>query len=227
MRIPVIIFLLSISIHSSGQFVYFLNKAVKQIENKEIEKAELLLLNLIKKNPNKAEAYYNLGNLYFSIDSFDKAKVCFTSTVNIKCDSNLKAKSYFNLGNTYIKKSDFKSAINAYTQSLIFRINDPFAIHNLCYALKKQEQQQNQQNQDKQNQDKQNQENKDNKEDKQNQPDEKQEQKQDKPEKSNELTKRQADILLDALKNQEKQLREQKYKELQKNHKQKSNGKDW
>ncbi len=222
MRILIIIFLLSISINSSGQFVYFLNKALKQIENKELEKAELVLLNLIKKNPNRAETYYNLGNLYFSIDSFDKAKVCYTSSVNIKCDSNLKAKSYFNLGNTYIKKSDFKSAINSYTQSLIYRNNDPFAIHNLCYALKKQEQQQNQQNQDKQNQ-----ENKDNKENKQNQPEENQEQKQDKPEKSNELTKRQADILLDALKNQEKQLREQKYKELQKNQKQKSNGKDW
>lgn len=222
MRILLFIFLLSISAKSSGQFVYFMNQALKQIENKELEKAEILLLKLIKNNPNRAESYYNLGNLYYSIDSFDKAQVCFISASGIKEDSILTAKSFYNLGNTFIKKSDFKNAIDAYTQSLIYRNNDAFTIHNLCYALKKLEQSQNQQNQGKQ-QDKQ--ENKKNEQEKKEE--NKQEQQQNKQDKSNELTKRQADILLDALKNQEKQLREQKYKELQKNQKQKSNGKDW
>jgi hypothetical protein len=143
-----------------------------------------------------------------------------------------KAKIFHNLGNTFLKSQKLQESIGAYKEALKINPNDLETKYNLSYALKQmqnqQNNQQNQQNQDQQDQNQdqnqdeqdqnQDQENKDQeeKQDQQQQNQDQQQNQQQNPEPKDEISKDEAQRILDALKNNEaelqKKMREQKTK---------------
>jgi tetratricopeptide (TPR) repeat protein len=137
---------------------------------------------------------------------------------------NEKAKVYHNIGNSLLKSNQIQESIDAYKNSLKLNPNDEETKYNLSYALSMLK---NQQNQNKQNQDK-NQQNKDQNKDQNQNKDQKQQNKdqqnkqnqpnQDKQDQNaqqdatkqkqqqNKISKQEAERILQALKNNEKEL---------------------
>lgn len=59
----------------------------------------------IKLNPNKPEAYYNLGLLYKNVGKYEKSAKCLEKAVELRADY---VEAYINLGNVYKKLKDGK-----------------------------------------------------------------------------------------------------------------------
>jgi len=177
---------------------------------------------LTKKNQN-VEGNFNLGDALFKQKQLDKAGEQFTKIAESNTNKNIAASAYHNLGNTLLENKKLEESIEAYKHSLINDPKDEQTRYNLAYAqekLKKQQQQDKNnknnknnkdKNKDKKDQDKKNKSDQDkNKkdqdkkdQDKKNQDQQKQNQ-QPKPE-PNKVSKEDAQRMLDALNNNEKQ----------------------
>lgn len=154
-------------------------------------------------DPENFKAAFNLGNTHYHLKNFDAARTFYQGAANISgvASENL-AKTFHNEGNTWMEQKKYKEAIEAYKKSLRLVPNAPNTKYNLAYAQKmlddnEQEEQDNQQNQENkdQNQD-QNQDQQQNKDEQQNQ------------QNPSQLTKKQAEALLNALNQEEKKVQE-------------------
>jgi tetratricopeptide (TPR) repeat protein len=148
------------------------------------------------------------GNEQYKHQQYPDAVTTYKKTADNTANSAAdKAIANYNLGNTFAKQNNWQNAVDAYTKSLALQPNNPDAKYNLCYAKKKLEKQQqkNKQQNNKQQQQQQNQQQQ-NKQDNNTQQ-QSNAQKQSMPSK---LTKQQAEQYLQALKEQEKKLMQQK-----------------
>jgi tetratricopeptide (TPR) repeat protein len=186
-------------------------KGNRQYNENQFNQAEVLYKKSVLKTPNMTQGNYNLGNTYFKQKRYDKAIEQYQKVLANTKDKKLTAQTNHNIGNGYLelfktendqqKKSSYiDNSIKAYKNSLINNPNDKDTKYNLSYALalKKQFQQQQQQQQKQQKQQQQKQEEKP-----------KQEQKQ-------ELTKEEAEKLLQAIRAQEKDVQERQNKKEEK-----------
>ncbi|MFC2176139.1 tetratricopeptide repeat protein [Bacteroidota bacterium] len=171
---------------------------------------------------------FNLGDALFKQERYEEAASAFQALPSLTDDKKQKAAAYHNLGNSLIKTEKYEESVDAYKQSLRNNPSDLETKYNLAYAkrmLQQQEQQQNQdQNKDdnKENQDKKDQEQKQDKQqdqkdknkDQQKQENQQQEEQQEKQEpEENKISKEDAERMLDALNQDEKQIRERLDKE--------------
>ena len=175
-------------------------------------------------SPALKEAHFNLGDAYYKQGKFDESLKEFYSSLELTQDPSLKASVYHNIGNSLLKAKKIKESIEAYKNSLKINPSDQETKYNLSYALslldKQKNQQQNKQdnknNQDnKDNKDQQknqdqnkNEQNKQNKQSQQNKP-QNQQAKQDNlktPQNQNRISKEEAERILQALKNNEKDI---------------------
>ena len=180
---------------------------------------------------NKGGAHYQLGDFEQALKTFEKAALAD--------NDELAAGAHYNSGNTYFQQRDFRGAVEQYKNALQRSPDDAEARRNLEIALrnlKEQQQQEQDKDQDKekqedQQQDKQQdkQENQD-KQDEQNQeqqqkPDSSQSKPQQKPQKNNpnQMSKEDAERLLNALKDEERKHQKNKRMASTKTY----NGKDW
>ena len=119
------------------------------------------------------------------------------------------AEAYHNLGNSYLEDKKLQESIDAYKKSLLNNPKDDQTRYNLAYAqekLKQQQQQNKKSQQNKNDKDQQNKVNKNNKDkNKQNQDKKDQQKDQQQPDK---LSKEDAERMLEALNNNEKQTQE-------------------
>lgn len=76
-------------------------KATTYFFQKKFEMAELLLQEVIKKNPENAEAYSYLGDIYLIKNQFDGALNLYNKALELKPDS---AENYFRIGQIYYHK---------------------------------------------------------------------------------------------------------------------------
>ena len=171
---------------------------------------------------------FNLGDALFKQERYEEAAAAFQSLPNLTDDKEKKASAFHNLGNSFLKAQKFQESVDAYKQSLRNNPKDLETKYNLAYAKRmlQEQQEQEQQNQDNQeNQDKQDQkqdqqqqqdqnkeEKKDDeqKQDQQQQQDQKQEeqkQEQQQPQ-ENKISKEDAERMLDALNQEEKDIRD-------------------
>jgi len=196
------------------------NDGVNLYNEKKFSDAEVNFKKGTEKNPESFEAKFNLGDTYYKQQRYDEAIKSFQSALaNAKTDEE-KAKIYHNIGNSLLKAQKIKESIGAYEESLKLNPNDQETKYNLSYALnmlknQNQNQKQNQKNdknkdqnkdQQKQNQDqqkKQDQQKQDQQKQNQQQPQQNQKQKEQK------ISKEEAERILDALKNNEKDLQKQ------------------
>ncbi len=124
-------------------------------------KAEVEYRKAISKNPNNAQAVYNLGNSLMAQQKDSAAIEQFTKAGKMETSPVRRAKSYHNIGTICQKTRLYSEAIGAYQEALRDNPNDNETRYNLalCKRLLKNQPQQNKQN--KNNKDK----NKDNKKD--------------------------------------------------------------
>jgi Ca-activated chloride channel family protein len=193
------------------------NDGVNLYNEKKFSDAEVNFKKGSENAPENFEAKFNLGDAYYKQQRYDEAIKSFQSALaNAKTDEE-KAKIYHNVGNSLLKSQKIKESIGAYKESLKLNPNDQETKYNLSYALnmlknQNQNQKQNQKNdknkdqnkdQQKQNQDQKQ------KQDQQKQDQQKQDQQQNQQQKEQKISKQEAERILEALKNNEKDLQKQ------------------
>lgn len=155
----------------------------------------------MEKNPRNPQAAYNLGNALFAQKKDSAAVVAYQSGVQLETSAKRKAMGYHNMGVVCQSHKMFSEAIEAYKNALRLNPKDDEARYNLELCKKQQKKQQDKKNQDKKDQ-KKDQNDKDEKkdQDKKDQNKDKQKEKQDK----NKMSKDNAEQLLNAAIQQEK-----------------------
>ena len=193
-----------------------------QFKEKKFNEAEINYRKSLQKNKESVAGTFNLGDALYKQEKFDAAGEQFKNLADQKIDKENLANTYHNLGNSFLKQKKYKESVDAFKNALKNNPSDADTKYNLAYsqAMMKQQQKQQQQNKndknqnkkdDKKNQDNKNQEQKD-KQDQQKQ-NEKQEQGNKNKDKQKEqqaknqqqkISKEDAERMLEALNNQEK-----------------------
>lgn len=207
-----------------------LNKGVDKYEEKKFVDAEVDFKKVVEKSPKSFEANFNLGDSYYKQGKYEDAIKSFQSALESAKDNDRKAKVYHNIGNSLLKSDKVEQSVEAYKTALKYNPNDNDTKYNLSYALEllknKDKNQQNKNDQNKKDQDKQDKQNQnqDKNQDQQSQEQNKQDQQQSQPKdqeakqdntkqqpqpKEEKISKEEAQRILDALKNNEKDLQKQ------------------
>lgn len=196
-----------------------IRKGNKQYEEGKFKEAEIDYRKAMELAPKSFKGQYNLGNSQYKQQNWDEAAQSYANSAgNMKPDDLAgKAAVYHNLGNTLLKAEKFQESVEAYKQSLRLNPADEDTRYNLSYAMKKlvQQQQQQQQKQDNKKDDKQDKKD----QQQQNQPQDQQDQPQDKQQQKPQISKQDAERMLQALKNDEQKtidkVKKQKAKPVQ------------
>ena len=199
----------------------------RNFKEKEYEESEVSYRKAINKEADLFDANFNLGDALYKQEKYDEAANEFNGLANrFESDKEL-AKAYHNLGNSLLKSQKIEQSIEAYKNSLRYYPDDLETKYNLSYAkdlLKEQQQKKEQEQGQNKDQDK----NKDQQENDQ-QEQNKNEQQKDKQEQQKQpqkISKEDANRLLNALANDEKNVQEKVKKAIAKMQKVKTE-KDW
>ena len=224
-----------------GQSRSVINKGVDKYEEGNFTEAEKNFKESIDDKFENYEGHFNLGDALYKQDKYEDALSYYKNALALAETDEQKAQVFHNVGNTLLKSQKLDESIEAYTQSLKLNPKDPETKYNLSYALKqKQKQDEQDQNKDqnkdkKEDQDKNKDQNKEDQQkqdqnkdeenkDQQNQDDQKDQQEKDKQDQQQqqqpppEISKEEAGRILNALKDDEKdiqkELRKQKGKKV-------------
>jgi Ca-activated chloride channel family protein len=166
-------------------------------------------------DPNSPVVQFNMGDVTYQTKDYQKAMESFHKTLNVK-DAAMQSMAYYNVGNSLYRLNKLPESIQAYQEALKLNPDDQDAKYNLEYVRNKlkqnsQPKQQNPQNQQDQ-KNKQDQKNQDDKkkDDKKQQDQQKQqqEQPQQQEQKKKEMSKEQAEQILKALNEKQKDQKE-------------------
>ena len=204
----------SIAINAQSDKTY-IRQGNREYEKNNFSDSEVSYRKSIEKNKQSQDAVFNIGDALYKQNKFEDAGKQFIENINLNDDKNKKSAGLYNLGNSLLKANKIKESIEAYKGSLKLRPDNNEAKYNLAFAQdmlkQQQEQQQQQQDKDKQDQNKdnnkadqkdQNDKNKDQQTDQNNNQDQQQQQQQQG------ISKEDAQRLLNALANDEKNVQE-------------------
>ena len=213
MRKSVLIILLTLASVSAWGQKADLRKGNREFRKGEYGEADISYRKGLLKDTSSVAAKYNLANNLYRQESFDEAAKMLDGI------ENPDAAACFNRGDVAIAKEDWKTAVDSFKECLLQDPGDLKAKENYIYArnkLMEQQQQEQQQNQDNQDQNKdqdqqdqdqqdqdQNQDQQQNQQDQNKDQDQKQQQQQ-----QQELSAQQAQQLLQAIQEKEKQTQE-------------------
>ena len=180
----------------------YIRQGNKQFEAGDYANAEVSYRKAVEKNPKNPQAAYNLGNALMAQKKDSAAIEQFQSAARIETNPLRKYQSFHNIGVICQTHKMYGEAIEAYKSALRLNPNDDETRYNLvlCKHQKQKQDKQNQQNQ--QNKDNQK---KDEKKDEQKKDQNKDEQKQKQQEQKPQMSKDNAEQLLNAAIQQEKQ----------------------
>ena len=198
-RVATIIFFLF------NNIIFSQDQGLEHYNNQKFDDAKKYYEALIVGNESIPEAHFGKGAASYQLGEFDSARDSFDKSLK-SSDKQVKSKAYYNLGNTFYKNNKKDEAIKYYRKALELNPNDKEAKFNY-ELLKYHPDPQKEDNQDQQNQQD------------QNQQDHEQEEQISEDEKSQDL--KQAESILDALKQddqimQKKQIARSKSKKLAK-----------
>jgi tetratricopeptide (TPR) repeat protein len=193
----------------------YIRQGNKEFEKNNFSESEVAYRKAIDKNGQSPDAVFNIGDALYKQDKYEDAGKQFVENINLNEEKDKKAAGLYNLGNSLLMADKVKESIEAYKGSLKLDPDNYQTKYNLAYAqdLLKQQQEQEQQQQDKDKQD-QNQDQDKNKEDQEKnqnegdkeQPQEQQQQQQQQQQQN--ISKEDAERLLNALANDEKDVQE-------------------
>lgn len=205
----------------------YIHKGNELYKQGKYAEAEASYRTSVEKAKASVAGNFNLGDALYKQKKYDNAAQKFTDIASSASNKNVKAQAYHNLGNALLEAKKLEESIEAYKKSLLNNPKDDQTRYNLAYAQEKLKQQQQQnkdnknkdknkkdQNKDQKNKDqnkdqqdkdkdKKDQQNKDQK-DKDKQDQDKKDQQQGQQPQPNQLSKEDAERMLEALKNEEK-----------------------
>lgn len=184
----------------------------REYRTQKYEKAEATFRKACAVNPQNPEAQYNLGCALQAQQKDSMAIVCYENAVKLQQDPMRRAQSFHNIGVICQQKKMFQEAIEAYKDALRCNPKDDETRYNLALCMKqlKNQPKQNNQNKDKNNKDKDKNKDKNKDENK----DKNQNKDQDKKNEQEQMSKDNAEQLLNAAMQQE-QATQQKLKKAQ------------
>jgi Ca-activated chloride channel homolog len=201
----------------------YIRKGNREYEKNKFSESEISYRKAIDKNKQSPDAVFNVGDALYKQNKFEEAGKQFVENANQSDNKLKKSAGLYNLGNSMLKANKLQESIEAYKNSLKLRPDNKEAKYNLSYAqdLLKQQQQQQKQQQDKDKQDQNKDKNKkDQKKDQKDQKDKNkdqqndqkkdqdQKQKQQQQPQNGEISKEDAQRLLNSLDNDEKNVQE-------------------
>jgi Ca-activated chloride channel homolog len=200
----------------------FIRKGNREYEKNRFSDSEISYRKAIDNNKQATDAVFNVGDALYKQNKFEEAGKQFVENTNQNDDRIKKSAGLYNLGNSMFKANKLEESIDAYKNSLKLRPDNKEAKYNLSYVqdlLKQQQEQQKKQQQDKdkkdQNKDKKKEDQKKDQKDKkdkdkdqQQDRNKNQDQKQQKQPQKQEISKDDAQRLLNSLANDEKNVQE-------------------
>jgi len=200
----------------------FIRQGNRVYEKDKFPESEIYYRKALDKNKGSGDAVFNSGDALYKQKKYEDAGKQFIESHRMNEDKDKKSSSLYNLGNSLLMANKLQESIEAYKNSLRLKPDNKEAKYNLAYAqdlLKEQQQQQQQQQQ----QNKDNKDNKDQNNDQQKKDDgnknqdqekdsqdkqnnEQQQDKQDQQQQS--ISKEDAERLLNAIANDEKNVQE-------------------
>ncbi|MDP3582648.1 MAG: tetratricopeptide repeat protein [Ignavibacteria bacterium] len=204
------------------------NDGVDLYKEKKFADAEVKFKKSLEKDPQLFQGHFNLGDSYYKQGRYDEAIQSYKNSIGLTDDKEKKSKAFHNIGNALLKQQKYEDGIGAYKNALKTNPNDLETKYNLSYALNMLKQ-----NQDKKNQQNKNDKNKDQKKDQQQQQQDKQDKKdqnkdeqkqQQQQQPKNQISKEEAQRILEAMKNNEKDMQKKLRKVKGKPY---STDKDW
>ncbi|MDF2436608.1 MAG: hypothetical protein K0Q95_984 [Bacteroidota bacterium] len=196
----------------------FIFEGNKNYNEKKYADAEKNYKQGLSKNKNSYKGSFNLGDAYYKQEKYEEAAEQFQALTHKATSKDTLAKAYHNLGNSLLKSKKYKESVEAYKNALKNNPQDEDTRYNLACAqqyLKQQQQQQNKdkkddkKDQDKKDQDKKKEDKKDqDKKDENKKDQDKKDQKEKQEREKNKISKEDAQRLLDALQNDEKNLQD-------------------
>jgi Ca-activated chloride channel family protein len=200
----------------------YIRQGNREYEKSKYSDSEILYRKAADKNKNDADALFNTGAALYKQKKFEDAGKEFVQNENMNEDRRKKSEALYNLGNSFLKANKFKESIEAYENSLKLNPGNPEAKYNLAYAQdmlkQQQQQQQQQQKQNQQQQQNKDKNDKDKDKNKKEQNNDKQDQNQQNQQNQNQqnqqnqqqqgISKDDAERLLNALANEEKNVQE-------------------
>ena len=189
----------------------FIRQGNREYEKNKFPESEISYRRALDKNKTSGDAVFNAGDALYKQKKYEDAGKQFIESHKMIEEKDKRSVSMYNLGNSLFMANKLKESIEAYKNSLKLNPENMEAKYNLAYAqdmLKKQEEQQKQQQQQQQ----QNKDNQDQKKDKE-QPKQKDQEKQDdnqqqKQQQQQSISKEDAERLLNAIANDEKNVQE-------------------
>jgi tetratricopeptide (TPR) repeat protein len=169
----VILFFTSVVLMYAQADKKFIRKGNYEYEKKKFPDSEISYRKALDKNKESADALFNTGDALYKQKKYEEAGKQFEENYSMNEDKKKKSASLYNMGNSLLMANKVKESIDAYKGSLKLDPKNMETKYNLAYAqdlLQKQQQQQ-QKDQNKNNQDKDK--NKDKDKDKQQQQDQK------------------------------------------------------
>jgi len=174
----------------------FIRKGTKEYESNKYNEAEIAFRKALEKNPSSAVSQYNLGNSLYKQNNLEESVKAWSSLANRSdLSSQNSAHVWHNIGNAFLKSKKYNEAIEAYKNALRLNPKDEDTRYNLSYALRMAKKQDQQKQKDQQKQDQQ-----------------KQDQQKD-HQKPQEISKQDAERMLEAMKNAEQKTLEKLKKE--------------
>lgn len=192
-----------------------MRRGVALLEQERFAEAEAEFRSALQLKPSSFEAAYNLGTALFRQEKYDEALQQLQATTPFANDDKQRLASLFhNLGNSYLFGQNIDQSIEAYKQALRHNPLDDETRYNLIAAMKlkdeqeeQEEEQQDQQEQEQQEQQEQEQQEQQEQEQEQ-QEQEQQDQQQQQQQESEGISRENAERLLQALEEDEKELLE-------------------
>ena len=206
--IPVILVAL-LCTNASAQKSYreYMRSGNKLYADSLYDKAEVEYRKALELDPNGSEALYNLGNALLRQNKAQDAMDQFTMAQERATDKSQLAQIHHNMGVICQASKDYAHAVELYKQALRENSTDHETRYNLAVAMKQlQNQQQQQQNQE---------ENKENEQQEQEQQEQQQQEQQQPEENENEMSKENAEQLLESAMQDEKDVQERVKKMMQ------------
>jgi Ca-activated chloride channel family protein len=207
----------NLALKAQGEKKYIRQGNREYFDNKFSE-SEISYRRAIDRNESSSDALFNIGDALYKQNKFDDAGTQFLENSGLSDDNIRKAAALYNLGNSLLMADKIQESIDAYKGSLKLNPDNMEAKYNLAYAqdLLQQQQQQNKQDQSKDNKgqdenqnQEQNQEQEQNQNEDQNQNSEEEQQgNQQQQEDQQSISKEDAERLLDAIANDEKDVQE-------------------
>lgn len=180
-------------------------RGVALLEQERFAEAEAEFRSALQLKPSSFEAAYNLGTALFRQEKYDEALQQLQATTPFANDDKQRLASLFhNLGNSYLFGQNIDQSIEAYKQALRHNPLDDETRYNLIAAMKlkdeQEEQEEEQQDQQEQEQEQE--------QEQQEQEQEQQDQQQQQQQESEGISRENAERLLQALEEDEKELLE-------------------